>query len=54
MPSGSGRYLRGVAQQGERLLLIVDVPELLAHDVTPTELATDPAPLDAAADGAST
>lgn len=26
----SGRYLRGIAQQGERLLLIVDVPELLA------------------------
>jgi len=50
----SGRYLRGVAQQDERLLLIVDVPELLAHDVTPTEPATDPAPLDAAADGAST
>ena len=50
----SGRYLRGIAQSGERLMLIVDVPELLAHDVTPTEPATDPAPLDAAADGAST
>ena len=25
----SGRYLRGVAQRGERLLLVIDVPELL-------------------------
>lgn len=50
----SGRYLRGVAHRGERLLLIVDVPELLAHDVTPTDPATPPAPLDAAPGGAST
>ena len=47
----SGRYLRGVAHRAERLVLIVDVPELLAHDVTPT----DPAPAaPAAPDGAST
>jgi purine-binding chemotaxis protein CheW len=50
----SGRYLRGVAQQGERLVLIVDVPELLAHDVTPIDPATAPAPLAAAPDRAST
>jgi purine-binding chemotaxis protein CheW len=31
----SGRYLRGVAQKGERLMLVVDVRELLAADVTP-------------------
>jgi len=31
----SGRYLRGVAQKGERLMLVVDVGELLAADVTP-------------------
>jgi purine-binding chemotaxis protein CheW len=28
----SGRYLRGIAQKGERLMLIVDVTELLADD----------------------
>lgn len=28
----SGRYLRGVAQKSERLLLIIDVAELLAGD----------------------
>ena len=31
----SGRYLRGVAQKGDRLMLVVDVRELLAVDVTP-------------------
>ena len=41
----SGRYLRGVAQQGERLILVIDVGELLtgamvdAADVDPTETA---------------
>ena len=40
----SGRYLRGVAHQGDRLLLVVDVPELLAHDVTPIDAAPDAAP----------
>jgi purine-binding chemotaxis protein CheW len=33
----SGRYLRGIAQQGERLLLIVDVHELLETDEQPTD-----------------
>lgn len=32
----SGRYLRGVAQKGERLMLIIDVTELLVDD-GPTE-----------------
>jgi purine-binding chemotaxis protein CheW len=50
----SGRYLRGVASQDERLILIVDVPELLAHDVTPIDVATAPAPLAVAPDAAST
>ena len=50
----SGRYLRGVAQSGERLVLVVDVPELLATDVVPDELAAEPAPLDAAPGGATT
>ena len=40
----SGRYLRGLAQRGERLVLILDVPGLLAADdrsiPTPT-LATE-------------
>jgi purine-binding chemotaxis protein CheW len=49
----SGRYLRGIAHHGERLLLIVDVPELLAHDVTPTDSATPPAAPSAAPDGTS-
>ena len=47
----SGRYLRGVAQQGERLLLVVDVAELIAGTTTEdTELETTPqdaAPADA-------
>jgi purine-binding chemotaxis protein CheW len=29
----TGRYLRGVAQKGDRLMLVVDVGELLAVDV---------------------
>jgi purine-binding chemotaxis protein CheW len=33
----SGRYLRGIAQQGERLLLVVDVRELLENDGESTE-----------------
>jgi purine-binding chemotaxis protein CheW len=33
----SGRYLRGIAEQGERLLLIVDVHELLETDEQPTD-----------------
>jgi purine-binding chemotaxis protein CheW len=37
----TGRYLRGVAQKGDRLMLIVDVRELLAVDATPT--SHDPA-----------
>ena len=49
----SGRYLRGVAHHGERLLLIVDVPELLAHDVTPTDPATPPADSSTVPDGTS-
>lgn len=35
----SGRYLRGIAQQGERLLLIVDVRELLETDGQPTDIS---------------
>ena len=55
----SGRYLRGIAHRGERLVLVVDVPELLAHDVdvpdaptTPAAPAPAPAPDGAAPDGA--
>jgi purine-binding chemotaxis protein CheW len=33
----SGRYLRGIAQQGERLMLIVDVHELLETEEQPTD-----------------
>lgn len=33
----SGRYLRGIAEQSERLLLIVDVHELLETDEQPTD-----------------
>lgn len=33
----SGRYLRGIAQQGDRLLLVVDVRELLEGEDQPTE-----------------
>lgn len=37
----SGRYLRGVAQQGERLLLVVDVGELLAGTLIDAEHPDD-------------
>ena len=48
----SGRYLRGIAQNGERLLLIVDVAALLADDVdqaaptdaVPTDSVSTPLP----------
>ena len=33
----SGRYLRGIAHQGDRLLLIVDVHELLETDEQPRD-----------------
>jgi purine-binding chemotaxis protein CheW len=33
----SGRYLRGIAQQGDRLMLIVDVHELLETEEQPTD-----------------
>lgn len=43
----SGRYLRGIAHQNDRLLLIVNVAELLADGVAPSEphdtLPTTPA-----------
>ena len=48
----SGRYLRGVAQQGERLLLVVDAAELLAGTLTEVH-ETDAAPLGAAPADAS-
>lgn len=32
----SGRYLRGISHRGDRLLLVVDVTELLDHDVVVT------------------
>jgi purine-binding chemotaxis protein CheW len=34
----SGRYLRGVAQKGDRVLLIVDVRELLASEPESTDI----------------
>lgn len=40
----SGEYLRGVAQRGERLLLLVDVSQLLAHDVARDDSDPIPAP----------
>lgn len=48
----SGRYLRGVAHRGERLLLIIDVAQLLAHDVAAPD--SDPIPAPPAAVPAST
>jgi purine-binding chemotaxis protein CheW len=39
----SGRYLRGIAQQGERLLLLVDVRELLETGEQPTDTVPAPA-----------
>jgi purine-binding chemotaxis protein CheW len=50
----SGRYLRGVAQKGDRLLLVVDVPELLALDAAATDSVLEPAPPGAAPDATST
>ena len=52
----SGRYLRGVAQQGggDRLLLVIDVPELLALEPESTEPVPDPASPGAAPGGALT
>ena len=51
----TGRYLRGIAQQGDRLMLIVDVTELLAVDLEPTDAsAPDPTAPSAAGDAAST
>lgn len=47
----SGRYLRGVAQKADRLVLVVDVAELLAGTTAETDPATEP--LDAAPAGAS-
>ena len=42
----SGRYLRGIAQQGERLILVVDVAELLTGAMVDTD--ADAAPQDRA------
>ena len=53
----SGRYLRGIAHKGERLLLVVDVTELLDHDVAPSapneanDSVPTPEPHEAAAAG---
>jgi purine-binding chemotaxis protein CheW len=41
----SGEYLHGVAQRGERLLLILDVSRLLAHDLVLKDSDTIAAPL---------
>jgi purine-binding chemotaxis protein CheW len=46
----TGRYLRGVAQRGDRLVLVVDVPELLALDAAATDSVRERAPLGAAPD----
>lgn len=43
----SGRYLRGLAELGERLVLVLDVPELLRTETNP-----GPEPADAAPAGA--
>ena len=45
----SGRYLRGIAQRGERLLLVVDVAELLEGDTSTAVHASAAAPDDGAA-----
>ena len=49
----SGRYLRGVAQQGDRLVLVVDVPELLALDAAATDSVLEPPPPPGAAPDAT-
>ena len=38
----SGRYLRGVAHQGERLLLVIDITELLAGATADPDAETEP------------
>ena len=43
----SGQYLRGIAQQGERLLLVLDVHELLSLDEAALFDEPDAAPLEA-------
>ena len=40
----SGRYLRGIAQKGERILLVIDVPELLFTEASAESAAQDDAP----------
>jgi purine-binding chemotaxis protein CheW len=51
----SGRYLRGVAQQGDRLLLVVNVAELIAGTTIETDdIDPEAAPLDATPADAST
>jgi len=55
----SGRYLRGIAHRNDRLLLVVDVAELLDHDVVAlageteesTDVASEPEPRTAAGAG---
>jgi purine-binding chemotaxis protein CheW len=37
----SGRYLQGVATLGERMILILDIPELLNNDELATAGATE-------------
>jgi len=44
----SGQYLRGVAHRGDRLLLVIDLPQLLANDAAPNESDNVTAPLLAA------
>ena len=44
----SGQYLRGIAHRGDRLLLVLDVPQLLAPDAAPDGSDTLTAPLLAA------
>ena len=46
----SGRYLRGIARKNERLMLVVDVAELLADDAAPSP-SGDPAAAAAAGSG---
>lgn len=36
----SGRYLRGMAPRGDRLILVLDAPALLAHDPQPHPIGT--------------
>jgi purine-binding chemotaxis protein CheW len=36
----TGRYLRGVAQKGDRLMLVIDVGELLAVDAAPANFSS--------------